>query len=74
MTRACRNRGGGSAFKRGTFSVKTKGRTFKPKYVTKGKRKGQRSIRLNRAYRAFYVVSKGAAEFVSVEEVNKHEY
>ncbi len=40
----------------------------------KGKRKGQRSIRLNRAYRAFYVVSKGAAEFVSVEEVNKHEY
>ena len=38
------------------------------------KRKGQRSIRLNRAYRAFYVVSKSAAEFVSVEEVNKHEY
>jgi proteic killer suppression protein len=40
----------------------------------KGKRKGQRSIRLNRAYRAFYVVSKGAVAFVSVEEVNKHEY
>ncbi len=40
----------------------------------KGKRTGQRSIRLNRAYRAIYVVSKGAAEFVSVEEVNKHEY
>jgi len=40
----------------------------------KGKRKGQRSIRLNRAYGAFYVVSKGAAELVSVEEINKHEY
>lgn len=40
----------------------------------KGKRKGQRSIRLNRAYRAIYVVSKGAVEFVLVEEVNKHEY
>lgn len=40
----------------------------------KGGRKGQRSIRLNRAYRAFYVVNKGAAEFVFVEEVNKHEY
>jgi proteic killer suppression protein len=40
----------------------------------KGKRKGQRSIRLNRAYRAFYVVRKGAVEFASVEEVSKHEY
>lgn len=41
----------------------------------KGDRKGQRSIRLNRAYRAIYVVSKGGAvEFVSVEEVNKHDY
>jgi proteic killer suppression protein len=41
----------------------------------KGRRKGQRSIRLSRAYRAIYVVrSDGALEFVSVEEVNKHEY
>lgn len=41
----------------------------------KGARKGQRSIRLNRAYRAIYVVrSDGVAEFVSVEEVNKHDY
>jgi len=40
----------------------------------KGKRKGQRSIRLNRAYRAIYVVRKGAVEFVSVEEVSKHDY
>jgi proteic killer suppression protein len=41
----------------------------------KGKRKGQRSIRLNRAYRAIYVVSRGGVvEFLSVEEVNKHEY
>ena len=40
----------------------------------KGKRKGQRSIRLNRAYRAFYVVKQDSIEFVSVEEVVKHEY
>ena len=40
----------------------------------KGKRKGQRSIRLNRAYRAIYTVQKGKVEFILVEEVNKHEY
>jgi proteic killer suppression protein len=40
-----------------------------------GKRKGQRSIRLSLAYRAFYVVKKdGSVEFVSIEEVNKHDY
>ena len=40
-----------------------------------GKRMGQRSIRLSKAYRAIYVVrSYGAVEFVSVEEVTKHEY
>lgn len=41
----------------------------------KGKRAGQRSIRLNRAYRAIYIIGRdGVVEFVSVEEVNKHEY
>lgn len=40
----------------------------------KGKRKGQRSIRLNRSYRAIYTVKKDTIEFVLVEEVNKHEY
>jgi len=40
----------------------------------KGKRKGQRSIRLNRSYRAIYTVKKDSIEFVLVEEVNKHEY
>lgn len=41
----------------------------------KGQRAGQRSIRLNRSYRAIYVVKKdGGIEFVSIEEVNKHEY
>ena len=40
-----------------------------------GQRKGQRSIRLSKGYRAFYSMSKsGAMEIVSVEEVNKHEY
>ena len=41
----------------------------------KGDRKGQRSIRLSRAYRAIYrVLEDGGIEFVSVEEVNKHRY
>ncbi len=41
----------------------------------KGKRRGQRSIRLNIAYRAIYVINKeGNVEFVEIKEVNKHEY
>ena len=36
----------------------------------KGKRAGQRSICLSRAYRAVYVISGGALEFVSAEEVH----
>lgn len=40
----------------------------------KGERRGQRSIRLSRAYRAIYVIRMGAVEFVSVEEVSKHDY
>ena len=41
----------------------------------KGKRKGQRSIRLSKSYRAIYELLKdGSIEFVEVQEVNKHEY
>jgi proteic killer suppression protein len=41
----------------------------------KGERAGQRSIRLSRAYRAIYVIKEdGEIEFISVEEVSKHEY
>lgn len=41
----------------------------------KGDRKGQRSIRLSRSHRAFYMIlHDGSCEFVSVEEVNKHAY
>ena len=41
----------------------------------KGKRVGQRSIRLSRGYRAFYIIKKdNSIEFVSIEEVNKHQY
>jgi proteic killer suppression protein len=41
----------------------------------KGDRKGQRSIRLSRSYRAIYEIgSDGKVQFVSVEEVNKHDY
>lgn len=40
-----------------------------------GKRKGQRSIRLNKAYRAIYELStNGQMEIVEVMEVNKHDY
>jgi proteic killer suppression protein len=41
-----------------------------------GNRKGQNSIRLNQAYRAFYIISKDTKEIKIIEiiEVNKHEY
>jgi proteic killer suppression protein len=40
-----------------------------------GLRRGQRSIRLNRSYRAIYIVQKeGVVRIVSVEEVHKHDY
>jgi proteic killer suppression protein len=40
----------------------------------KGRRKGQRSIRLSRAYRAIYTVHEDGVEFVLIEEVTKHGY
>ena len=41
----------------------------------KGKRVGQRSIRLSKKYRAIYeVVDSQKIVFVKVVEVNKHEY
>lgn len=41
----------------------------------KGNRSGQRSVRLNKAYRLFYVEdSKRLIVTVKVIEVNKHEY
>ena len=40
----------------------------------KGKRKGQRSIRLNRSYRAIYTIEHDTIEFIFVREVTNHEY
>ena len=41
----------------------------------KGKRLGQRSIRLSKAYRAIYTINKdNTIQFVEIVEVNKHEY
>jgi proteic killer suppression protein len=41
----------------------------------KGRRHGQRSIRLNRAWRAIYVEHEtGEIELIEVLEVNKHAY
>jgi proteic killer suppression protein len=40
-----------------------------------GPRRGTRSIRLSRGYRAIYrIVRDGNAELISVEEVSKHGY
>lgn len=39
-----------------------------------GRRQGQRSIRLSKAYRAIYRIVKGAIEFVEILEVTKHVY
>jgi toxin HigB-1 len=41
----------------------------------RGKRRGQRSVRLSRAYRAIYIEHElDEVELIEVIEVNKHEY
>ena len=41
----------------------------------KGKRLGQRSIRLNRSWRGNYIIcDDGSVEFVEVQEIHKHDY
>jgi proteic killer suppression protein len=41
----------------------------------RGRREGQRSVRLNRAWRVIYVLkADGHLEIVEVQEINKHEY
>jgi len=41
----------------------------------KGERKGQRSVRLSKGYRAIYQeVSPGNYEVIEIIEVNKHDY
>jgi toxin HigB-1 len=41
----------------------------------KGKRKGQRSIRLSKSYRAIYEINeKGETAIIEIVEVNKHDY
>ncbi len=40
----------------------------------KGKRFGQRSIRLNKAYRAIYIETKGEPVIVEIIDVSKHKY
>lgn len=39
-----------------------------------GERAGQRSIRLSKAYRAFYRIEGTTAKLVRVSAINKHEY
>ena len=40
----------------------------------KGIRKGQRSIRLNKSYRAIYIEVNGSIELIEILEINNHEY
>ncbi len=40
----------------------------------KGKRKGQRSARLNKSYRVIFTVKNGEVQIVTVEEINNHKY
>jgi proteic killer suppression protein len=41
----------------------------------RGKRFGQRSVRLNKSYRVIYrEIKKNQIEFILIEEVSKHEY
>jgi proteic killer suppression protein len=41
----------------------------------KGDRKGQRSIRLSKSYRAIYIIGKDETmEIAEIIEVNKHDY
>ncbi len=40
----------------------------------KGERKGQRSIRLNKQWRAIYRIIINKIEFVLIEEVTPHDY
>jgi proteic killer suppression protein len=43
--------------------------------LLKGDRAGERSIRLNKAYRAIYIIKNdGCVRFVEIMEVTKHEY
>jgi len=42
--------------------------------LLKGNRKGQRSIRLSKSYRAIYVEKGEKQVIIEVLEVNKHEY
>lgn len=40
----------------------------------RGKRKGQRSVRLSKAYRAIYQEVDSGFEVIEIIEVNKHDY
>ena len=41
----------------------------------KGNRKGRRSVRLSKSYRAIYIIcDDDMVSFIEVREVNKHEY
>ena len=48
----------------------TRTRLFEP---LKGERKGQRSVRMNKAYRLIYKIIKDRIH-IELIEVNKHEY
>lgn len=40
----------------------------------RGELKGLRSVRLSKAYRAYYQIIEGSVHFANVERIDKHEY
>lgn len=40
----------------------------------KGNRAGQRSVRLNKSYRAIYETQEETIKFIEIMEITKHEY
>ena len=60
-----------SVEKKGVEQVRREKKGYRDK-VLQGKRRGQRSIRLNKDYRLFYSMDKNGE--INILEINKHEY
>ena len=61
----------GHVKERGVEQVRRDFKGYRDK-VLRGRRQGQRSIRLNRDYRLFYSMNKNGE--ITILEINKHEY
>lgn len=55
------------------LAIANKSPGYNAEHLT-GQRKGQRSIRLNKAYRVIFEVVNDKVQIVKVIEINKHKY